>query len=153
MKADLFQDKKTRKRKEDVTTDERLEDISFVRVYDDPISQTSFGKSAEPSEAPEKIIGDALVDGDVKAPKPRLSRVKMRKSAPAGGLLHTGPASTYKTLGTNFPPQPLLWSFGKTIGKRDVRTTARQTFDMYNRSWHLKVIKMKSRRSLVADQV
>ena len=108
MKADLFQDKKTRKRKEGVATDERFEDISFVRVYDDPISLISFGNSAEPSEAAEKIVGDALVDGDVEAPKPCLSPVKMRKSAPAGSLLHTGPASTYKALGTNFPPQPLL---------------------------------------------
>ena len=54
-----------------------------------------------------KGIGDALADERAEAPKPRLSPVKMRKSAPAGGLLYTGSASTYKTQGTNFPLQPL----------------------------------------------
>ena len=64
LKANEFQDKKTKtsEREEDVATDERMRDISFVPVHIDTISQTSFTNSAKPSDAPEKNIGDAMFD-------------------------------------------------------------------------------------------
>ena len=88
--ADVKQDKRTRERKADVATYERLGDISPVRVNHNPISQTNFGNSTEPSEDPRKGIGDALVDLGDEAPKPFLSLVEMQTSTPAGGLLHAG---------------------------------------------------------------
>ena len=33
----------------------------------------------------------------------------------------------------------------------NIRTTARQTFDMYNRAWHLKAIETESKQRLVFD--
>ena len=90
MKADLFQDTKTRESKDDAAKHDILGNISYAWVDDNPISQTSFDGSAKPSEAPEKSIGGALADEGAAAPKPRLSSVKMCKSAPAGGLLQTG---------------------------------------------------------------
>ena len=91
--ADANQDRKTREREEDVAIDERLGDISSVR-FDDPISQTSLGDSAEPSEAPEKNNGNALVDEGTEAPKPWLSLVEMSTSTTASGLLHADSALT-----------------------------------------------------------
>ena len=101
VKADVFQDKKNPDRKEDVATYERLEDIPSVRV-DDPMSQTSSSDPAKLLEAPEKSIGDALVDEGAEASEPSLSLVKMRTSTPStGGLLHAG--SPYKTQETSSP--------------------------------------------------
>ena len=94
VKADVSQGKKTRERKEDVTLDERLEDILSAWINDDPMSCTSFGdeKITEPS-VPTKCSDDALVDKGAEAPKLRLSPVKMRMLTPAAsGLLHAGPA-------------------------------------------------------------
>ena len=91
--ADVNQDRKTREREEDVVIDERLGDISSVRV-DDPIGQTSSGDSADTSEAPEKSNGNALVDEGAEAPKPWLSLVEMSTSTTASGLLHAGSALT-----------------------------------------------------------
>ena len=91
--ADVNQDEKTRKREEDVATDEKLEDISSVQA-DNSISQTSLGDSAEPSEAPEKSNRDALVDEGAKAPTPYISLMEMRTSTTAGGLLHAGSVLT-----------------------------------------------------------
>ena len=84
---------------------------------------------------------DALVDEGTEAPKPRFSPVKMRKLTPVGSLLHVGSASTYKAQRINFSLQSLPWSFRETIEERNIRKITRQTFDMYNLSWHLKVMK------------
>ena len=82
-----------------------MRDISFVRVDVDTISQNSFADSEKSSDAPEKHIGDAMVDKGAEAPKPRLSPVGMHTSTPAGDLLNTD--SDYTTQGTMFhPPRP-----------------------------------------------
>ena len=88
VKADVFQDKKTRGGKEGIAIDERYGGISSVRV-DDLMSQTSFGDKefTEPS-ALTKCNDDALVDEDAEALKSCLLPVEMRMSIHTGGLLH-----------------------------------------------------------------
>ena len=68
-KADVFQDKKIRDRKEGVASYKRCGDISSVRV-DGPLSQTNFDEEdiTEPS-ALTKCIDDPLVDEGAGAPK------------------------------------------------------------------------------------
>ena len=138
-KSDVKLDLTTRERMEGAAADdEKNRDISSARVNDDPMRLTSV-RDQQPTEpsALSEYSEDALVEKGAKAPKSRLSLVKMRKSTPAGGLFDAGSASTYKAQGTNSPPRPLLSSFGEMIKDRSFCTTARQTFEMYNRSWHL----------------
>ena len=66
-------------------------DSSSARVDDDPTSLTSFIVIAEPP-APEKSIGDALVDKGAEAPKSCLSTIEMRTPTAAGDLLPAGTA-------------------------------------------------------------
>ena len=101
-----------------------MRDISFARVNIDTISQTSFANSAKPSDAPEKNIGDAMVDEGVAAPKSRLSPVGMHTSTPAGDLLNIG--SDYTTQVAIFLPPRSFWSFRDTI-ENNIGTTASQT--------------------------
>ena len=57
-----------------------------------------------------------------------LSPVRMRTFTPAGGLLHTGSAST--SLRTLFPPQPFPWRFcAKTEKKGNGTTICRKNFN------------------------
>ena len=65
-----------------------------VWVDDDTIAQTRFVDSAKPSKAPKRSISDGLVDKSAKAPKSRLSPMKIHKSSPAGIALHNGSALT-----------------------------------------------------------
>ena len=106
VKADTLEDKKTRKSLEDFAQDGRLGGISSDRAHD-PMRLTSFGDQdyIEPPALPCR--DDALVNQGQKMAKPCLSLVKIRKSTPAGSLLHAGAASTNKAQGTNFPPQLL----------------------------------------------
>ena len=103
MKADVLEDKKTRESTEDSAQDGRLGDISSDRVHD-PMRLTSFGDQdyTKPPALPRR--DDALVNQGHEVAKPCLSPVEMRKSTPAGSLLHAGAASTNKAQGTNFPP-------------------------------------------------
>ena len=91
IKVDVITDKKTPKRTEDSAADRvKNRDISPVKIDDGPMSLTSFGVIAEPLlMAPEKCIGDALVDKEgAGAPKPHLPPVKVRMlSSAAGGFL------------------------------------------------------------------
>ena len=82
--------------------------------------------------------------------KPCLLSVEMRKSTPAGSLLHAGAASTNKAQGTNFPPQLLPWSFRETNEEKNTGVT-RQTFPKYSCSWHPKAIETKSRQHMIFD--
>ena len=70
MEADVITDMKTRKRTEGPSAADRVKngDSSPARVDDGPTSLTSFGIMAEPP-APEKCIGDALVNKGAEAPK------------------------------------------------------------------------------------
>ena len=107
VKADVKEDIKTRARKEDVAANEKFGDISSAWVDDNPMSQTSFGDSTEPS-APEYIYKYIAVTlWSTKAPK-RQSCVSegVRTTTPAGGPLHAGSAST--TPRTIFPPTSSL---------------------------------------------
>ena len=106
MKADVLEDKKTRKSTEDFAQDGRLGDISSGRVHD-PMRLTCFGDQdyTEPPALPCR--DDAPVNQDHEVAKPCLSPVEMRKSTSVRSLLHAGTASTNKTQGTNFIPQLL----------------------------------------------
>ena len=149
VKADVLEDKKTRKSRGDFAPDGRLEDISSGRVYDS-MRLTSFDDQEyiEPPALPCR--DNALINQGHEVPKPCLSPVEMRKSTPAGGLLHAGSASTNKAQGTNFPPQFLPWSFRETNEEKNTGTT-RQAFAKYNRSWPPKVTETKSRQNMFFD--
>ena len=75
------------------------------KVEDGPETSTSFGMKVEPPGLPCR--NDVLVENGDASPKSCLSPVKMRKSTPAGGLLHAGSAFTIKAQGDNFPPSSL----------------------------------------------
>ena len=104
MEVDVLEDKKTRESREDFAKDGRLGDISSDQVHD-PIRLTSFGDQDYTEPPSLSCRDDALVNQGHEVAKPCLSPVEMRKSTPAGSLLHAGAASTSKTQGTNFPPQ------------------------------------------------
>ena len=134
----------------DVAPDDRLRDISSVRVDDDPMSQTSFDKEevAEPS-ALTVCRDDALVEKGAEAPKPRLSPVETRITL-ASGLLHAGLAST--TPRTIFPLHSLPRSFCEKTEKRNNNTiTRRKNSKQLAPSCHRKVIERKPRQNLVSD--
>ena len=151
VKADAFEDKKSRESREDFAPDGRLRDILSGRVHDHSVRLTSFCDQ-EYIEPPAFPCGnEALVNQGAEEPKSCISLVEMRKSTPASSVLHASSASTYKAQGTNFPPQLLPWSFRETIEGNNIGTTTRQAFAKYNRSWHQNVIETKSRQSLVFD--
>ena len=110
--ANVETGKKARKRTEGAAAADRAnrdgDSSSARRVDDDPRSLTSFGKIAEPSLAPEKCIGDALISKGGEAPKPHISPVEMRMlSSTAGGLL---PASIAFIVMRTIFPRPLFSS-------------------------------------------
>ena len=149
MKTDVLEDKKTRESTEDFAQDRRLGDISSDRVHD-PMRLTSFFGDQDYTEPPAlPWRADALVNQGQEITKPCLSPVEIRKSTPAGSLLHAGAASTNKAQGTNVPPQLLPWSFRET-SEKNICTT-RQTFAKYNPSLHPKVIETKSGHNMVFD--
>ena len=124
--ADVKPDTKTFERTEGAERDEeKFEDILSALVDDDPPSCTSLGNIAEPL-APEKSIGDALVNEGAEAPKPYFSPVKVRMlTFTACGLQHASSAPA--TLRTIFPPQPLPWSFcEETEERNNSDTTSRR---------------------------
>ena len=105
-KADVEPDTKTRKCTEGASAADRVKngDSSYARVDDDPTSLTIFGMMAEPP-APEKSIGDALINNGAEVPKSHLLPIKVRMlSSAAGGLLPAGTAST--AMRTIFSPPP-----------------------------------------------
>ena len=72
--ANIEPDVKTRRRTEGASAAAKNGDSSPARVEDGPTCLTSFGMIDEPLlMAPEKCIGDALVDEGAEAPKPHLS--------------------------------------------------------------------------------
>ena len=107
IKADVLDDKKTRESTEDFAQDGRLRDISSDRVHD-PMRLTSFGdkRHTEPPAIPCR--DNALVNQGQEIAKPCLSPLEIRKSTPAGSLLHAGAAYSNKAQGTNVSPQRLI---------------------------------------------
>ena len=93
--ADVEPDTKTRKRIEDAAVDRVMNgDSSSTRVDDGLTSLTSFGMIAEPP-APEKCIGDTMVNKGAEAQKSHLLPMDVRMlSIAAGGLLPAGTASS-----------------------------------------------------------
>ena len=65
------------------------------------------------SKAPEKCIGDALVNKDAEAPKSHFQSEEVRMlSSATGGLKPADMAST-STMGAIFPPPVFSWSLGE----------------------------------------
>ena len=85
--TDVETDTKTSKRMEGIPAeDEKKGEISSTMVDDGPTSLTSFDMIAEPP-APEKCIGDTMLNNDAEAPKPCLPPMEVRLlSSAAGGL-------------------------------------------------------------------
>ena len=75
MEAGVDPDMKARKRTEGAAVDRvKNGDSVSARIDDGPTCLTSFGMIAEPLlKAPEKCIGDALVNKGTQAPKPQFS--------------------------------------------------------------------------------
>ena len=102
-------DTKIRERTEGATVDRmKYGDSSSARIDDGSTGLNSFSMIAEPLlKAPEKCIGDALVNKDAEAPKSNLPSMEVRMlSFVAGGLLPTGTAST--AIRAIFPHRLLL---------------------------------------------
>ena len=94
--ADVERDTKTRKRTEEAAADRAKhgDKSSSFRVDHDPMRLPSFGGDSTELPAPEKSIGDALVDKGAEAPKPYILPMEMRTLTTAGGLLPTSTTST-----------------------------------------------------------
>ena len=93
--------------------------------------------------APEKCIGDALVNEGAKAPKLHLPPVEVRMlPSAAGGLLPIGIASTVMTI--VFLPTPLLRSLCLT----KVRNSSTNFNQLVLPCWR-KIIETTSRQTLV----
>ena len=107
--VDVESDTKTRKHTEGAAAADRVNnrDSSSARDDDGPTNLISFGMIAEPL-APEKCIGDALVNNGAEAPKPHLPSIEVRMlSSAAGDLLPAGTASA--AMRTIFPLPLLSW--------------------------------------------
>ena len=147
MEADVTTDKKTHKRTYDAAADRvKNGDSSSARGDNGPTSLTSFDMITEPLlMAPEKCIGDALVNEGAEASKPHLPPLEVRMlPSTAAGLLPIGTAST--VMRTIFLPTPLLKSFC-LIKMRTSRTNFNQ---LAPPCWR-KVIETKPRQTLVFD--
>ena len=107
VKADVQEDKKTRKSTEDFAQNGILGDISSDRVHD-PMRLTSFGDKDYIKHPALPCSDDALVNQGHEVAKPCLSPVEMRKSTSAGSLVNAGTTSITKTQGTNFPTTSCL---------------------------------------------
>ena len=118
---------------------------SGLLVYMDDVIACSATCEAHP-----RLVGITFWSRTVMRLSNRLSPVEIRKSPPAGGLLHAGPASINKAQGSSVSPQRLPWSFQETSEEKNIVTT-RQTFAKYSRSWHPKVIETESRQNLFFD--
>ena len=142
-KADVLEDKKTRENREDFTQDGRLGDISSDRVHA-PMRLSSFGYqySIEPPALPCR--DDALVNQGHEVAKVDLDGESDPDVTEIGHVL-------LAIRKTNFPLQLLPWSFREMSEDTNIGTTTRQTFAKYNRSWHPKAIKTKSRQNMVFD--
>ena len=149
METDVKTDKKTRKRTEGAAAADRAkhEDSPSGKVDDGPTSLTSFCMIAQPLlMAPEKCIGDTLVNRGVEASKLCSTPVEMRMlSSAAGGLMSTGTASIM--IRAIFPPPLFSWSLGEETKERTDRTSFNQ---LALPCWR-KVIQTKSRPTLVFD--
>ena len=146
--ADVQPDPKTCKRTEGAAADRSKHgDSSFARVNDGPTSLTTFGVIVEPRLlAPEKCIGDALVNKGAEAPMPHFPLVKVRMlSSTTGGLLPTD--TTSAMMGAIFPPPPSSWSLVKETKEKTDRTNFNQ---LAPPSWR-KVVQTKLRQNLVFD--
>ena len=146
--ADLEADKMNRKRTEGAAAADRAKhiwDTYFARrVDDDPTSLTIFDKIAELPMAPEKCIGDALVN---KGAKPHLPPVEVRMlSSATGGLLPAGTASI--AIRTILRP-PSLRNFCPTEEMDFRTTTSIQLYATYSSFRQIKALEMKSRQTLV----
>ena len=92
--TDVEPETKTRKCTENVTADRSKNgDKSSARFDDGPTALTSFGMTAE-QLAPEKCIGDALVNKGAEVPKPHRPPMDRMLSSATDGLLTIGAAST-----------------------------------------------------------
>ena len=116
---------------------------SAKRVRAGPTSSTSFSKKAEPPALPR--WGDVLVDKGTAAPKPCLPPMEMRTLTVAGGLLPTGKAST--ATGIIYYQPRLCFCPIKEINSR---TSNRNATD-YISFWKLKILRTKSRKTLMFD--
>ena len=117
---------------------------SARRVDDGPTSLTNFGMLTEPP-APEKSVGDALVDKGIETPKLCLSPVEMCTPTVTGGLL---PASTASTVMKAIFSRPLFsWSLGEETKEKTGRTNFNQLAPFYWRN----ALKRKSRQTLLFD--
>ena len=123
--------------------DGRLGDISSDRVHD-PMRLSSFGDqySIEPPALPCR--DDALVNQGHEVAKVDLDGESDPDVTEIGHVL-------LAIRKTNFPLQLLPWSFREMSEDKNIGTTTRQTFAKYNRSWHPKAIKTKSRQNMVFD--
>ena len=147
--ADVEPDTKTRKRTEDTSAADRVKnwDSSSTRVDDGQTSLTSFGIIAEPLlKAPEKYLGDALVNKGAEVPKPHLPPMEVSiPSYAADGLLSSGTVST--SMRAIFPQPLFSWRLGEETKERTGQANLNQVAPS---SWR-KVIQTKSRQFLVFD--
>ena len=147
--ADVEPSTKTRKRMEAASAADRVKsgDSSSSRVDDGSTYLTGFVMIAESLlMAPEKCIGDALVDEGAKASKVHLPPVEVRMlSSAAGGLLPAGTPST--VMRTIFSSPLPSWSLGEETKERTGRTNFNQLAPL---PWR-KVIRAKLRQTLVFD--
>ena len=126
-------------------------DSSSARVNDGPTSLTSFRMIAGPL-APERCIGDALVNNFAEAPKPHLPPMEVRVlSSATGGVLPAGTAST--AMRTIFPLPPLSWIIYETkvMCKYSSATDGKMNFNQLAPPCWRKVIQTKSRQTLLFD--
>ena len=117
VKANVLEDKKTRKSREDFAQDGRLGDISSDRVHD-PMRLTTFGDQDYIERPALPCRDDALVNQGHEVAKPCLSPVEMPKSILASGLLHAGSSLTSKTQGINFPYNFFLGASERRVRRR-----------------------------------
>ena len=117
VKAGVLEDKKTHESKQNFSQGGRIGDISADRVHD-PMCLTSFGDQDYTEPPALACRDDALVNQGHEVAKPCLSPVEMRKSTPAGSLLHAGAASTIKTQGPTFPYNFFLGAFERQARRR-----------------------------------
>ena len=147
--AGVEPDAKTRKCTKGASAADRAMNVdsSPARVNYGPTRLTIFGMIAEPP-APEKSIGNALVDKGAEARKLCLSPGEMRTPTAVGGLVPAGTTST--AMRTIFLSSP-RWSFCPTEEMNFRTTTSIQTYTMYISFWQMNVLKTRPRQTLVFD--
>ena len=149
--ADVKPDTKTLERTECIKVDEdKYGGILSARVKEYPTSLTSFDNITEPL-APEKGVGNALVNEGAEAPMPHLPPVKVSMPSAACGSMLAGTAST--TLRAIFHPQPLSWNLCEKAKKTGNKSTTnrRTNSNQLAPSCRKNVIETKLRKTLVFD--